>query len=62
MNLGYVVIEFNQASHQPALAWHAPHLYTDKDDAQEMAQTLRHKAVMVGRRERYAVAVVEEDE
>lgn len=55
---GYVVIEYNQASHQPSLAWKAPHLYDDADDAAEKAADLQSETNSVGRRERYAIGTV----
>ncbi|WMI33006.1 hypothetical protein SEA_PEGGYLEG03_65 [Arthrobacter phage PeggyLeg03] len=61
-DLGYVVIQFNQASHQPDLAWEAPHLFEDEGDAKRVAEDLREQAKEIGRRERYLVAVVVDEE
>lgn len=56
--LGYVVIEYNQASHQPdvvndSFTWR-------RDDAEEMAQHERDKTAGYGRLERYTIAEVVE--
>jgi hypothetical protein len=60
--IGYVVIEFNQASHQPDIAWQAPGLFDEEGDAARKADDLTELAREIGRRERYAVATVEIEE
>lgn len=61
--LGYVVVEWNQASHQPDLG-HASTLYTewDKDYAHEVARDLQADARSRGRGERYTVHAVMAEE
>jgi hypothetical protein len=60
--LGYVVIEFNQASRQPFVredVWH------DIEDAKDIVEQAREETRKIGRRERYAIGTVyieEEDE
>ncbi|AYN57471.1 hypothetical protein HOU47_gp65 [Arthrobacter phage Constance] len=60
--IGYVVIEFNQASGRPSIAFQAPDLYDDVEDAEVHAVSLTRRTQEVGRRERYAVATVEIEE
>ena len=59
--IGYVVVEFNQASGQPSTDgnW-----YDALDDAEEAVDSHRAATAAVGRRERYAVGTVtiEEDD
>ena len=59
--VGYVVVEFNQASGQPSTDgnW-----YDALDDAEEAVDNHRAATAAVGRRERFAVGTVtiEEDE
>lgn len=59
--LGFVAVEFNQASGQPSII--GGDVYRDREEAQDIADREHTKTVQVGRRERYAVATVEmEDE
>lgn len=55
--LGFVVVEFNQASGQPDLLPGAM-LHTDRETAEITAGHFRDETAKVGRRERYAVATV----
>ena len=57
-DLGYVVIEFNQASGQPEIAPAAPYLFDTKEDARDKSEALILETYHLGRRERYAVASV----
>lgn len=54
--LGYVAVEFNQASSEPRIIGD---IYTDPDDAQDVADQAHTETVRVGRRERYSVARLE---
>ncbi len=57
----FVVVEFNQASHQPREVW----LADDRDDAESLKRGMEARTREVGRRERYQVfelVEVEEDE
>lgn len=56
--IGYVVIEYNQASHQPELLPHSG-LYYDRENAEQQANDERDSTAATGRHERYAVAAVE---
>lgn len=60
--VGYVVIEFNQASHEPAVL-HGD-VWLDKADAQWQLNAAQKVTREVGRRERYAIGTVyiEEEE
>lgn len=60
--IGYVVIEYNQASHQPELSAF-PFLSDDLEGAQERLELLQRENRTVGRRERYAIGTIyiEED-
>lgn len=58
--IGYVVVEFNQASGQPDLA--SPYLLRDKSEAEEEVAAYRETTRKHGRRERYAVGTVTIDE
>jgi hypothetical protein len=61
--VGYVVIEYNQASARPGLS--DGELYDRIEDAREAAEVEQENANEVGRRERYKVAevtLVEEDD
>jgi hypothetical protein len=60
--VGFVVIEYNQASGQPGLNW-AADLYNRRSAAEEAAHHERDLTDMSGRGERYAIArvVLEED-
>ena len=53
--IGYVVVEFNQASHLPSTDgnW-----YDALDDAEEAVDNHRAATAATGRRERYAVGTV----
>ncbi len=57
MNDQYVVIEFNQASGQPRLAF--DDVYDNYGDAVQDAHGLVDETRKVGRRERYAVARID---
>lgn len=59
--LGYVVIEFNQASRQPELGAF-PFLSDDREEVQERLELLQRENRKAGRRERYAVGTVTIDE
>lgn len=59
--LGWVVVEWNQASHQPGLGWGAD-LCWSREDAENEAAGLRESAAERGRRERYTIAEVHEEE
>jgi len=60
--LGYVVVEFNQASGQPELSPFS-YLTNDREEALERLEVLKAENRKAGRRERYIVAeVFEEDE
>jgi len=59
--LGYVVVEWNQASHQPSLE-HGMALTDDLEWAQELARMQRDSARSRGRRERYSVHAVMAEE
>jgi hypothetical protein len=63
MDLGYVVMEWNQASGQPSIAFEAPYMFDTQGEAHDKAEQLREPTRSVGRRERYAVATIylEED-
>jgi hypothetical protein len=54
-DIGYVVVEFNQVSHEPEVR--GP-LYDDQRIAAAEADALRASTADIGRRERYAVAEV----
>lgn len=57
IELGYVVVEFNQASHQPEFSAF-PDLTQDRSEADERRDLLERENRKVGRRERFAVATV----
>ncbi|SDK80755.1 hypothetical protein [Arthrobacter sp. ok362] len=61
--IGYVVIEYNQASGLPSIAVEAPYLFDDADEAAEKAAALQAETNKIGRRERYAIGTIyiEED-
>jgi len=61
--VGYVVIEFNQASHQPELSTFA-FLSDDLEEVQDRMDLLQRENRKVGRRERYAIGTIyiEDDE
>ena len=60
-DIGYVVIEFNQASGQPITRGD---IYPDLEDAEDVMDQCRAETAAIGRRERYAVATltIEDDE
>lgn len=63
--VGYVVVEFNQASHRPSLLPFSATLHDEREWAEEEAADEREKTAKVGRGERYAIAevvVIEEDD
>jgi hypothetical protein len=57
--LGYVVIEWNQASGQPDLLTFG-NLYASQEDADEVAKASEAVTSAAGRKERYTVAEVTE--
>jgi hypothetical protein len=64
MSLGYVVIEWNQASHQPRVVDFGD-IYDSAAEAEDVARSYRARLIDSGskRRERYTVAeLVELDE
>jgi hypothetical protein len=58
-DIGYIVVEFNQASGQPAI-W--GDMYDDREDVADLAQQCRDETAGTGRKERYAVGTVTIDE
>ena len=57
----FVVLEFNQASHQPSV--YGPDIYSTEAEAEEFAQIGRDEIAKVGRCETYEVyALVPADE
>lgn len=60
--IGYVVIEYNQASGQPSIAFEAPYMFDDAEDAEARAVELRHLTLSVGRRERYEIGTIHIEE
>lgn len=61
MEIGFVVVEFNQASGRPELGAF-PWLADDRADAQERRDLLEAENRKAGRRERFAVGIVTVDE
>lgn len=59
--LGWVVVEWNQASHQPGLTFGAD-LHWSREDAVNEAAGLREQTTKTGRRERYTIAEVHEED
>lgn len=57
----WVVVEWNQASHQPDLPTGST-IHTSRDDAEEDAETLRAITAQSGRRERYTVHQLSEED
>jgi hypothetical protein len=55
-SIGFVVVEFNQASHQPSVQY--SDVYSDRYEAEVQATYARGETERVGRRETYAVAEV----
>lgn len=63
-DLGYIVIEYNQASRQPGLPPFAD-LHRHKDDAESEKARLEEVNIQAGRRERFAIGTIyleDEDE
>lgn len=62
--LGFIVLELNQASGQPAAYTGDVHLERHRDDAEAEAERGRAEAKASGRRERYVIAslIVAEDD
>jgi hypothetical protein len=60
--IGYVVVEFIQASHHPELS-PFPFLSGDREEVQERLELLQRENRAAGRRERYAIGTItiEED-
>lgn len=54
--LGFVVVEWNQASHRPSVVDYS--FTEDREIAEAEAQVARERTAAVGRRERHTVAVV----
>ena len=52
--IGFIVIEFNQASGQPAIPGFSD-VHGSRRDAEEFADKLRSETAAIGRRERYVV-------
>ncbi len=55
--LGYVVIEYNQASHWPEL--HTPYMLETESEAWSVMETAQEHTKDVGRGETFAIARVE---
>lgn len=60
--IGYVVIEYNQASGQPSIAFEAPYMFDDEEDAATKAGELAAQTLLVGRRERYVIGTIHIEE
>lgn len=54
MSTMYVVVEWNQASAQPMIAFNGD-LFWRESDAEDCAEQLREDTAAVGRREEYSV-------
>lgn len=54
-DIGYVVIEFNQAGGSPSIP---SDIFDTREDAEDVMEQHREETAKVGRRERYAVATV----
>ncbi|WP_336627347.1 MULTISPECIES: hypothetical protein [unclassified Microbacterium] len=54
----WVVIEWNQASSQPSIAG-AGELHWNESDAEDLAEALRERTRIIGRRERYTVQEID---
>lgn len=59
--IGYVIVEYNQASHQPERLADDT-VFWDRATADHVANEHRREADAIGRRERYVVAEVHEAE
>jgi hypothetical protein len=57
--VGFVVIEYNQASHQPDVSSPTIHRQCDRSSLNDPSSK-RRKTAEIGRRERYAIAAVVE--
>lgn len=55
MEIGYVVVEFNQASGQPLVR---EDVWADRKDAESVVEQAREETRELGRRERYAVGTI----
>lgn len=53
--IGFVVVEFNQASGQPRTA---SDIYDNRADAEDVTEQHREETRKIGRRERFAVGTV----
>ncbi|MBG0738617.1 hypothetical protein IV500_04175 [Paeniglutamicibacter antarcticus] len=53
-DIGFIVIEFNQASGQPGIPYGSD-VHPTLADAESAAETLRAETAAAGRRERYVV-------
>lgn len=58
-NMGYVILERNQASGQLSIA--LPEIY-ERDEAEEIKGDLESGARIIGRKETYVIATLEVDE
>jgi hypothetical protein len=56
-DIGYVVIEYNQASGQPELGAF-PFLSDNREEVQERMELLQRENRAAGRRERYAIGTI----
>lgn len=56
--LGYVVIEYNQASRRPSV-WSHDTIYDSEVEAQEFAREARAKTAETGRGETYDIALIQ---
>lgn len=54
--LGYVVVEYNQASGQPDIDSANPYIFQEEHEAEAAALRSEQATRLLGRRERYAVA------
>jgi hypothetical protein len=55
----FVIIEWNQASHQPKVA--ADEVYDTRDEAESFAAEMRAAMATIGRRERFTVHELDEE-
>ncbi|GAA3399364.1 hypothetical protein [Pseudarthrobacter polychromogenes] len=60
MEIGFVVVEYNQASGQPEI--NGEEVYTDREAAEEAADIEQLQASARGRRERFLVGTISIDE
>jgi hypothetical protein len=54
--VGYIILEYNQASGQPDVAPACPYMFQEEHEADAAALRQEEAARAIGRRERYAVA------